>query len=404
MRPTSTARASLVPLALLALAALVTACSKTKDVDKPKQLVPFTASLRVTRAWTASVGGTKKPLRLGLDIVVENDHVYAAGRGGDVAAFNLATGRRLWAHREKAALSGGPGAGSDMVIVGSSSGDVFALRAADGAALWHVNIAGEILSAAAITPRLVVVRAVDGKLHALAASDGHELWQVQQPVPSLSLRGTSRPTVIGDFAICGFDNGKVVAANLADGSSAWEQVIAPPHGSNEIARLNDVDATPRIDGNDVYVAQFQGKVAMLALDSGQVWWSHDMSSYRGMAIDNDGLYVATADGEIVAMHRNNGIEMWRQKALLHRQLSAPVISGNAIAVADFQGYVHWLDPKTGALIGRARGGKRSINMTPVAADGLLIVINDTGNISAFRPTALATPRLANKDGAVKGGN
>jgi outer membrane protein assembly factor BamB len=406
MRPHHVDRAPLAPfvtLAVLALLALVTACSKTKDADKPKQLVPFTATLRVTRVWTASVGGTKKPLRLGLDLVSEGDRVYAAGRGGEVAAFDLATGRRLWAHREKAALSGGPGADSDMVVVGSSSGDVFALRAADGARLWHVNILGEILSAAAVTPRLVVVRAVDGKLHALAASDGHELWQVQQPVPSLSLRGTSRPTVVGDFAICGFDNGKVVAANLTDGSSAWEQVIAPPHGSNEIARLNDVDATPRIDGNYVYVAQFQGKVAMLALDSGQVWWSHDMSSYRGMAVDNDALYVATADGEIVALHRKDGIEMWRQKALLHRQLTAPVISGNAIAVGDFQGYVHWLDTQTGALIGRARSGKRAFNMTPVAVGDLLLVIDDTGHISAFRATPLATPRHASKGGAVKGG-
>ena len=403
MRPNGLHRAALVPLALLGLLALFTGCSKTKDADKPKQLVPFSASLRVTRAWSASVGGTKKPLRLGLDLVVEGDRVYAAGHTGDVAAFDLGTGRRIWAHREKAALSGGPGASRAMVVVGSNAGDVFALRAADGTPLWHANIAGEILSAAAITPRLVVVRAVDGKLHALAATDGHELWQVQQPVPSLSLRGTSQPTVVGDFAICGFDNGKVIAANLTDGSSAWEQVIAPPHGSNEIARLNDVDATPRIDGNDVYVAQFQGKVAMLALDSGQVWWSHEMSSYRGMAIDNDALYVATADGQVIAMHRNNGLEMWRQKALLHRQLSAPAVSDNAIAVADFQGYVHFLDPKTGALIGRIRTGKHPINTTPVAAGGLLLVIDDTGKISALRPTPLATPRLANRDGGVKGG-
>jgi outer membrane protein assembly factor BamB len=387
----------------LALLALFSACSKTKDVDKPKQLVPFTASLRVTRAWSASVGGTRTPLRLGLDLAVEGSRVYAAGRGGEVVAFDVTTGRRLWARRVKAALAGGPGADPDMVVVGSSAGDVFALRAADGAVLWHANIAGEILSAAAVTPRLVVVRAVDGKLHALAAADGHEIWQVQQPVPSLSLRGTSRPTIIGDVAICGFDNGKVVAANLTDGSSAWETVVAPPHGSNEIERLNDVDAVPRVDGSDVYVAQFQGKVAMLALDSGQIWWSHDMSSYHGMAIDGDEIYVSTADGQVIALRRSTGVQLWTQKALMYRALSAPVVSNGAIAVADYQGYVHWLDAKTGAVIGRARGGKRSIGNAPVAADGLLLVINDRGSITALRPVALETPRHANKDGAVKGG-
>ncbi len=382
----------------LALLALFTACTKTKNADKPKLLVPFTASLHVAQAWSASVGGTKKPLRLGLDLAAEGSRVYAAGRGGRVAAYDVQTGRRLWERRLKANLAGGPGADPDMVVVGSSAGDVFALRAADGAPLWHVNVAGEILAAAAVTPRLVVVRAVDGKLHGLAATDGHELWQVQQPVPSLSLRGTSRPMIIGDIAICGFDNGKVVAANLSDGSSAWETQVAPPHGSNEIERLDDVDATPRVEGNDVFVAQFQGKVAMLGLDNGQVWWSHDMSSYRGMAIDGDDIYVATADGQIVAMRRTTGVELWRQKDLMYRALSAPVVSGNAIAVGDYQGYVHWLDPKTGAIIGRARAGKRTIPDAPVSADGMLVVMNDAGRITAFRPIPLAVPVHANKDG------
>jgi outer membrane protein assembly factor BamB len=386
-----------------ALLALVAACSKSKDINRPKDLVPFTASVRLTRAWTASVGGTRKPLRLGLDLTLEGDRLYAAGRAGEIAAFDVATGRRLWERRVKAALGGGPGADSDMIVVGSSAGDVFALRAADGGVLWHANIGSEILAAPAVTPRLVVVRAVDGKLHALRSNDGHEIWQVQQPVPSLSLRGTSRPTIVGELAICGFDNGKVVAANLSDGSSAWETQITPPHGTNEIERLNDVDATPRVAGNDVYVAQFQGKVAMLALDSGQIWWSHEMSSYHGMAVDGSEIYVATADGQVIGMRSTTGVELWTQKALMFRSLSMPAVSDSAIAVGDYQGYVHLLDPKTGTVIGRVRAGKHSISSTPVLAGDLLIVMNERGAITAFRMTAIETPRRATKDGAVKGG-
>lgn len=373
---------------MLALIALATACSKSKNVDQPRKLVPFTASLRVERVWSASVGGTKKPLLLGLDLAVQGDVVYAAGRGGDIAAFDLASGRRIWERRVKAALGGGPGTDASLVVVGSTDGDVFGLRASDGAILWHVNVAGEILAAPAVTPRIVVVRAVDGKLHGLSPADGHELWQVQQQVPSLSLRGTSRPDIVGEVAICGFDNGKVVAANLSDGSSAWETQISTPHGSNEIEELNDVDATPRTEGNDVYVAQFQGRVAMLALDTGQIWWSHDMSSYRGMGVDDHDVYVSTADGEVVAMHRTSGTEVWRQKALMYRQLSAPVVSGDAVVVADYQGYVHWLNKATGALMARARSGKRRVTNPPVAAGGLLVVIDDDGRITAFRATPL----------------
>ena len=62
-----------------------------------------------------------------------------------------------------------------------------------------------------------MVRTVDGRLVALAPSDGRELWSYSQPVPRLSLRGTARPVIAGDLVLCGFDNGKVAAVELADG-------------------------------------------------------------------------------------------------------------------------------------------------------------------------------------------
>jgi hypothetical protein len=66
---------------------------------------------------------------------------------------------------------------------------------------------------------------------------------------------------------------------------------------------------------------------------------------------------------------------------------------NAIAVADFQGYVHWLDKATGAFAGRAEAGGDRVSNPPVAAGGdRVLVINDEGRITAFKtsPIALAS--------------
>jgi len=133
---------------------------------------------------------------------------------------------------------------------------------------------------------------------------------------------------------------------------------------------------------------FQGKIAMLALDTGQIWWSHDLSSYRGMGIDDDQLYVSTGEGEVIALSRRNGSEVWRQKALAHRGLSGPVVSGDAVVVADYKGYVHWLDRKTGALAARASTSKNRITNQPVAAGDEVLVIDDRGHLNAFRSRPL----------------
>ncbi len=380
---------------MLALLIAIAACSKDKTIDQPAKLTPINATLRVQRAWSASVDTKKSvPLRLGLGLAVDDGRVYAAGHKGEVIAFEIASGRVAWRTRIRAPLSGGTAVGDGMVLIGSSDGQLFALDAGSGKSRWSVRVNGEVLAPAAISERLIALRTVDGKLHALAPADGHELWVQQQPVPRLSLRGTARPVIAGELVLCGFDNGKVLAVNAADGAVQWEATIAPPHGRTELERLDDIDTAVRVAGQDVYTVGFQGKIAMLAVDTGQVWWSHDASSYRSLTLDDDTLYMATADGEIAAMRTRTGAELWRQKALLHRGLTSPAAldEDNALVVADFQGYVHFLDKATGALAARVSSGKARVSTTPLIVGNMVLVVNDRGQISAFRVTPLTTAR------------
>jgi outer membrane protein assembly factor BamB len=379
----------ILPILPVLLLALVAACTKNKDPDHPAKLVAFPETVKIQKVWSANVGGTKVPLRLGLALDIEGDTVYAAGERGEIAAFDLHNGRAAWQSRTKLPLGGAVGFGDGKVVVGSTDGDVVALDARSGKQLWSTNVAAEILAAPAVSPKMVLVRGVDGKLHGLATADGHELWVQQQTVPKLSLRGTASPTIAGDVAVTGFDNGRVVASSLNDGASVWETQLQLPTGKTDIDRLVDIDTRAHVMGNDVYVVGFQGKVAMMALDSGQIWWSHDTSSYRGVAVDDENVYVSTADGEVLALKRRTGVEVWRQKALAHRGLSGPAVADDAIVVADYQGYVHWLSKSTGALIGRVRAGKVRYSNPPAYADGVLVLLNDRGRIDAFRAVPVA---------------
>jgi outer membrane protein assembly factor BamB len=386
-------------LAVAAAVSLITlgACSKKdKEIDVPAELTDFAPSLRVQRVWDAGVGGKGEELRLGLGVAAESGNVYAAGRKGDVLAFNLENGRTVWRKDTKTLLAGGTGAGDGLVVVGSSEGVVIALNEKDGAERWRTKVNGEVLSAPAVSAKAVVVRTVDGKLRALNSETGKEMWSYEQQVPRLSLRGTSLPVITGDAVICGFDNGKVVALNVGDGSLLWESTVAPPHGKTELERLVDIDSAVKVVQGNVYAVGFQGRVAMLALDSGQIWWAQDASSYRGLAVDPENVYIATADGEVLALRRGSGIEVWRQKGLAHRGLSAPVITEDSVVVADFKGYVHWLDKRTGNFSARAEAGGARVSTAPIVSGDRVFLINDEGKVSAFKssPIALAAAKPA----------
>jgi outer membrane protein assembly factor BamB len=159
--------------------------------------------------------------------------------------------------------------------------------------------------------------------------------------------------------------------------------------------LVDIDSAVRVVGDNVFAAGFQGRTAMLALDSGQLWWSHDMSSYRGLAVDEDNLYVTESDGTVVAMRQRDGAEIWRNEKLKRRGLSTPVVTGSAVAVADFQGYLHWLDKSTGELVAREHISKQRVSNPPVGADDTVVVLTDGGTLAAYR----ATPRVASPPAA-----
>jgi outer membrane protein assembly factor BamB len=386
---------SLLPLGLAALL-IAGGCSKDKDVEPPAALLKFPNTLPVKKLWGDNVGGGKKQLklRLGLGPALDNGVVFAASsHKGEVLAVALDTGKQIWVKKLKLPLSAGPAAGFGMVVVGSSKGAIIALDAATGKERWRTHVNSELLSAPAISENVVVLRSVDGRLHGLNSGSGKELWSVEQQVPRLSLRGTAIPIIAKEVAISGFDNGKVMAVSLNTGDTVWDTALASPHGRTELDRLIDIDSAVRVVGDDVFAAGFQGRTAMLALDSGQIWWAHDMSSYRGLAAGAENLFVSQSDGAVVAMRERDGSEIWRNEDIKRRGLSAPVETTTAVAVADYQGYVHWLDKKTGYLVARVRVSKGRVSNPPVAVDDTVVVLDDDGKMAAFRadPAAAKPP-------------
>jgi outer membrane protein assembly factor BamB len=388
MKPSikSLARQAVVAAALI----VVAGCSSDKEIDPPAELTDIVKKRDVRRLWTSGLGGDSERLRLALRPVIVEGVVYSAGHDGEVASMAADTGRRAWSVKTKLPLSAGPEVGAGVVVLGSSDGDVIALDATNGAERWRKSVGSEVLARPLVVNDLVIVRTVDGHIDALSASDGAQRWRLDEAVPRLSLRGTAPPILAGDRLIAGFDNGKVLAIDVRNGDVLWDVVVNAPGGRTELERLADIDSPAQVSGDDVFVVGFQGRVAMLALDSGQIWWARDASSYRGFAMDEENLYLTNADSVVVAMRRSDGAVQWEQDVLRRRGLTAPAIDGDALVVGDFEGYLHWLDKRTGEIIARAKTDGERITNTPVTSDAGVFVQTDSGKLLAFRSQAIET--------------
>jgi len=370
---------------MVGAALALVACSSAKNPERPAPLVKkLVQRVHVRTVWRTHLRREAPKLRVGLVVAVDGQRAFIASHNGRVEALDLAHGRRLWRTRVRATLSGGPGAGAGLVVVGGAKGNVLALSENDGRLRWQRRVNSEILSAPAVGRDFVVVRGVDGRLQALATATGADTWIATQEVPRLSLRGTSSPILDGDLAICGFDDGHLLAVERSDGRVAWSAVVGQPRGTSELQRLIDLDAPVVPAGDDLFAVTYQGRVARVERSNGSIAWTHDFSSYRGLALDATALYVSGADGTLIRLARQTGAVQWQQRILANRELSAPVIYHGELVVGDLQGYLHWFDAASGRYLARVRVGKSRISAAPIVAGDELLVFNDDGTLAALR--------------------
>jgi outer membrane protein assembly factor BamB len=371
----------------LALGVLVSGCGifgGDKDEElKPQELVEFRSTLQVERAWTAKLGGGSELLRIALAPAGTGGKVFAAGRDGNVTAFEPETGKRLWRTELELPLSAGPGVGNNRVVVAGSDGHLVCLAADDGREIWRVALAGESIAAPLIRDDSVVVYTIDGRLGARSLFDGRELWTLEQVLPPLTLRGAAPPIIVGTTVVAGFDNGRLIASGLTDGTTRWEVMLSPPTGRSDLERLSDVDGALASVGQDVYASAYQGRLAALAVESGQILWTREISTHMGLTADLEYLYIISENGELIALRRNNGDELWRHDLLLRRQPTAPVVFMNTVVVGDFEGYVHFFSNADGSPVARVRVGKGMLSGPPAVIGGRLYVQSESGQLAVF---------------------
>ncbi|TYT23897.1 outer membrane protein assembly factor BamB [Luteimonas viscosa] len=355
-----------------------------KKAAEPAELVEFTPSATVSRLWSASAGKGEDRLGVRQAPAIADGRVYAAAVEGGVRAYDLQSGDTVWQYDSELRLSGGPGVGEGLVVVGSLQGEVVALDAATGAERWQAQVTNEVIAAPAIGQGLVFVRSNDGRVTAFDVASGERRWFWTQELPTLTVRGNDSPVLGPGFVFVGNDDGTLAALAIADGRQLWEVPVAQPDGRTELDRMADVDGTPVLDGTVLYASSYkQATVAIDAPSGRPIWGSdHGGSNRPGLAVDK--LVVSDRDGSVWGLDRSSGSASWEQPALARRNLSGVAIQGDYAVVGDYDGYLHWLRLDNGEFAARERVGGSAIKGAPVVADGVLVVQDVDGDLTAWR--------------------
>lgn len=369
---------------LLALA-LLAGCSSNDTFEQPAPVPNISASVELESVWTMGVGDGHADNFLYLAPLNAGDTLYVASAEGEIWAVDPENGEVAWYQDLEEEVSAGVGGDQGNLYLVTRDAQLKALSRQDGTELWEQDLPNEVLASPQSNGRLVVAQTIDGKVLAFNANGGDKAWQYDSDVPVLSMRAAASPLVGADLVLASLANGKLMAISAENGQPVWQYEVGQPQGRTELERLVDVAGEPLILESAAMVVGYQGKLALVDLQSGEEIWSRRESSLQSPMIGNGNIFVAGANGDITAYRGNDRREVWKQDRLSWRQPTQPIVFDDYLMVGDYEGYIHMLSLEDGSLQGQLEFDDEGLRVPfQRLQNGNLLVYGNSGKMSVVK--------------------
>ena len=332
-------------LLAMASACVLAACSSPNS-QAPTELQDYQSLAEPEVVWSKSVG---ESLTNFLTPAVVGQTTYVAG-DNSVYRLDTADGNEVWRYETEAPIAAGVGSDGYVVAVGTEKGELVVISA-EGQKLWSTFLTSEMDAIPLVGHGLVIVRTADTRVTAFDAMTGEQRWRYQRQAPSLTVKNASGMRFFGPMILVGQSNGFVLGLS-ADGRPVWQALISEARGITEVERLVDILGTPMADGDLLCASAFQGRLVCMDAQSGRLRWTHDVTAMTAPAADDRFVFIGNTASELFAFDRQRGIPVWRNDQLKWRGVRAVVPFGGIVAVGDSEGYVQFLNPESGDIIGR----------------------------------------------------
>ena len=360
-------------------------CGSDDNSEPPAALTKIEKPLSVSIDWKTNTGAGIETASYNMRPLLLQNQIFSVDTEGLVKSIDTESGKVKWSAKTDVAAITGLAGTAQVILASSRNGNLNAYDIVDDdlSLRWATRLKGEIRAQPQIDAEQVFIRTVDGKLSALSLVDGSIQWAVTRRVPALSLTGNSQPIVRGNQVIAGFDDGKISAFNRENGQTVWETIVSNPSGRTEIERLVDLDGQFILKDGVIYVSSYQGRLAAIQAIDGNILWSRKFSSYQSIVADDEALYLSGDKSHIWSIDRRTGSAFWKQEALHARKITAPLLIGDKLVVADLEGYVHWLNKSDGTLRGRAKPTSSRHIAQPLIWNDRIMVIDSEGILSSL---------------------
>ena len=367
---------------LLFTVLIIQGCSNARP--SLEDLPRLESKVNLKTSWRTGVDGNFGETSERFNLVAENDSLFFVTDEGKVYKLQQEDGDKEYSISTEYKPSAGVTRQGDVLYFGTYDAQLVAVSLTNKSVLWEKTLSSEMLAEVSYAAGKVAVQTTDGWLNLLDAETGDTLWRAKEDLPPLTVRGTSAPIISEGKVIAGFANGKLNAYSLQEGKLLWSYEIGKAEGRYEIERLSDLDGRLAVKDGVVYAVAYNGTVAAISLNTGLAVWQRSIPSSVGVALQGELLAVVDMESHVILLNAKNGTEIWKNSALVERDLTSPVFFRDYVAVMDRGGYVHLLDVTTGEVAARKRAGNNDPSGSRmIANDKKIFILTPDSNVTAL---------------------
>jgi outer membrane protein assembly factor BamB len=355
---------------------------------------------QLAQAFSVNAGrGSSMTARLASSPVVANGRVYTIDTLGTVRAFDGRTGAQLWASQtptekgnEASLYGGGIAYDNGRIYATNGLGYVAALDERTGGIAWQVRPGGPLRGAPTVANGAVYVMSQDNQIYSLKEGDGSTNWSQAASLEIAGVFGSASPAVGQGTVIAGFSSGELNAYRYENGRQVWQDTLQRTSISTSVSSLSDIDADPVIDNGQVFAVGQGGRMVALDINSGQRIWEANIAGISTPWLAGDWIFVVTDEAKLLCLSRANGKVRWINQLPQFRKAKSkkgeldyegPILAGGRLIVVGSNGVVVNVDPTTGSYQSQTNVGA-SISLPPVVANSTLYILDDRGQLHAFR--------------------
>jgi outer membrane protein assembly factor BamB len=354
-------------------------------------------------AWSVDTDqsrGRRSPL-LPAPVVVDG-RIYVLTTRGVVRAYSIEDGHQDWESivdsevydsKKETLINGGLSIAGGKIYATTGARALHILNPATGEDQGKIMLPTPARSAPTIIDGRLFVVTIDNRLLCYDIKTLKLLWDYTGLAEMTGLLGMISPAADSHIVVPAFSSGEIYALQVANGSVAWSENVAPATQYGGKTVLSDIGGSPVIDQDLVFAGSYGGRISAVSARTGDRVWYRDIGLAAAPWVVGNALFVLTPDYELISLVRDTGDIRWisplpryenEEKRKNPIEWTAPIFAGGRLMIASTKGELWNLNAADGTVLEKTELKHGGAHTTPIVAGQTLYILSDDGTLVAYR--------------------